>query len=155
MAMRIRPRLVSQALKMLGNEDDANDVAQDTLLRLWQMRDHLDAYRTVEGMAYVMARNLAIDRLRKPSKPRLEDAPEPVAAEVTDASLVAADVRRQLDEVMSRLVDSHRAVIRMRHIEGMEMDEIAEVLGTNPNNVRVLLTRARTRVKQIFLNQKQ
>lgn len=155
MAMKIRPRLVANAAKLLGNEDDADDVAQDTLLRLWQMRDNLDAYRTVEGLAFVMARNLALDRLRKPISSRLEDTPEPVARECTDAPLLAADIHRQLDEVMGRLVDSHRAVIRMRHIEGMEMDEIAEVLGTNPNNVRVLLSRARSRVKQIFLNQKQ
>lgn len=153
--MKIRPRLVAQAAKMLGNEDDADDVAQDTLLRLWQLRDRLDAYRTVEGMAFVMTRNLAIDRLRKPSSARLDDVHEPVASDSADAPLLSADVQHQLDDVMSRLVDSQRAVLRMRHIEGMEMEEIAEVLGTNSNNVRVLLSRARARVKQIFLNKKQ
>ncbi len=151
-AAAIRPRLVAQSARMLGNEDDADDIAQDTLLRLWQMRDRLDAYRTVEGLAFVIARNLALDRLRKPGVSRLEDAPEPIAPGSADASLAADDARRQWDEVMARLVDSHRAVIQMRHVDGMEMEDIARVLGTNANNVRVLLSRARANVKKIFLN---
>ncbi|MBQ2496333.1 MAG: hypothetical protein II521_09485, partial [Prevotella sp.] len=59
----IRPRLISQAQRYLDNTDDAEDVVQDALLRLWQMREQLRS--PLDRMAMVVTRNLAIELLRQ------------------------------------------------------------------------------------------
>ena len=155
MAKRMRPRLVAHAIGLLGNGEDADDVVQDTLLRLWQMCDELNGYKSPDGLAFVMTRNLALDRLRRPRDARLDDCPEPTVTAAPDDAMVAGDMRRQIDAVMARLSARDRAIITMRHVQGMELEDIATVLDTTPNNVRVLLCRARARVRGIFLRQPQ
>ena len=61
---RLRPAIYRTAITMTRDADTAEDIAQDTLLRLWQLRDRLDGYRSVDALAGVIARNLAIDHLR-------------------------------------------------------------------------------------------
>ena len=66
MAPRLRERIVSMVVGMSAEADSdmADDVAQDTLLKLWMMRDKLDRYRSIDSLAFVIARNRALDLLR-------------------------------------------------------------------------------------------
>ena len=59
----MRPQLINQARRYLGDTDEAEDVVQDALLRLWQMREQLSS--PLVRMAVVVTRNLAIDHLRR------------------------------------------------------------------------------------------
>lgn len=56
----MRPQLLQLAIRYLNNGDDAEDVVQDTLLKLWFLRDRLDDYRSVDSLASVITRHLAI-----------------------------------------------------------------------------------------------
>lgn len=62
-AQAVRHQLISQAQRYLGDTDEAEDVVQDALLRLWQM--HSELQTPLVRMAMVVTRNLSIDRLRK------------------------------------------------------------------------------------------
>lgn len=156
LATRLRPALRKTALGLTRDEAHADDIAQDTLLRLWQMRDRLDGYRSVEALARVIARNLSLDFLRgRHTTVSLDDLaargePEGSDAESPHALLAAAELEREVDEVLSRLAPAQQAVMRMRHTEGLEIEEIARLIGSSPANVRVLLCRARARVKTLF-----
>ena len=152
---RLRPAIYRTAITMTRDADTADDIAQDTLLRLWQLRDRLDGYRSVDALAGVIARNLAIDHLRgrgvvvslSEVDVELPDMP----GNAPDDVMISAEFAAEVDRVMSQLAPAQQAVMRMRHSEGLETEEIARIIGTTPANVRVLLCRTRARVKSLFV----
>ena len=139
----MRPQLINQARRYLGDTDEAEDVVQDALLRLWQMREQLSS--PLVRMAVVVTRNLAIDHLRRR---------RPAAS----LELVAAEEEPQVDPRTERIlaiVDTlpllQQTVLRLRHMEDMEMADIAEITGSNEVAVRKTLSRARQAVREKYL----
>ena len=142
-AQTIRLQLVNQARRYLDDIDEAEDVVQDALLRLWQMREQLSS--PLVRMAVVVTRNLAIDHLRRR---------RPAAS----LELVAAEEEPQVDERTERIlsiVDTlpplQQTVLRLRHMEDMEMADIADLTGSNEVAVRKTLSRARQAVREKYL----
>lgn len=152
-AKRLRPRLTALATRICG-ADCAEDAVQDTFLRLWDMRDRLDEYRSLDAFATVVCRNVSLDsvRARRPQT-SLEDAADFAASRATaaDAAIEAADAELTMERVMAMLSPRQRAVLELRHVEGLEIDEIARVTASTEAAVRVALCRARQRVKTLFL----
>ena len=155
MARAVRPGLVRQTFALTNDGEMAEDVAQDTLLRLWQLRERLDAYRSVESLARVIARNLALDAMRRGGRTVSLDGLPEVDAEAqaaADDAILRSEARARLDRVMASLPASQRMVLTMRHCDGLEIEEIARITCSSAANVRVLLCRARGKVKQQFMN---
>lgn len=155
MAREVRPGLVRQTFLLTNDGEMAEDVAQDTLLRLWQLRERLEAYRSVGALARVIARNLALDAMRRGGHTvSLEGLPEidAEAQAAADDAILRSEARARLDRVMAALPASQRMVMMMRHCDGLEIDEIARITCSSASNVRVLLCRARAKVKQQFIN---
>lgn len=152
-AKRLRPRLTALATRICG-ADCADDAVQDTFLRLWDLRDRLDEYRSLDAFATVVCRNVSLDsvRARRPQT-SLEDAADIAASRATaaDAAIEAADAELTMERVMAMLSPGQRAVLELRHVEGLEIDEIARVTASTEAAVRVALCRARQRVKTLFL----
>ena len=158
MAPKLRESIVAMARRMAPDGDGAalaDDVAQDTLLRLWNMRDRLDSYSSVSSLAMVMARNLTLDLLRRRSGRQavsLEGWDAPDTTPRADQTITASEDHDRLHKVIDSLPSTQQAIIRMRHLEEMEIDEIAAIIGATPASVRVMLTRARARIRDIFLS---
>lgn len=152
-AKRLRPRLTALATRICG-ADCADDAVQDTFMRLWDMRDRLDEYRSLDAFATVVCRNVSLDsvRARRPQT-SLEDAADLAASRATaaDAAIETADAELTMERVMAMLSSGQRAVLELRHVEGLEIDEIARVTASTEAAVRVALCRARQRVKTLFL----
>ena len=152
-AKRLRPRLTALATRICG-ADCAEDAVQDTFLRLWDMRDRLDEYRSLDAFATVVCRNVSLDsvRARRPQT-SLEDAADFAASRATaaDAAIEAADAELTMERVRAMISPGQRAVLELRHVEGLEIDEIARVTASTEAAVRVALCRARQRVKTLFL----
>ena len=74
LATRLRPRLIEMACRCLGNHDDADDVAQDTLLKLWSMKSRLDEYKSIDALAIVIGRHLCLDRLKRAKTQPLDES---------------------------------------------------------------------------------
>lgn len=160
MASRLRPRLRTAALRWLASApkgcDEADDVVQDTLLRLWTLRDRLDCYDNIDAVAMVTARRLAIDALRRtgcrPSERLDEDcqqaSDEMMPDEVADAGLGEA----LASQLLSKLPDRQAMIVKMRHADGLEPAEIAVLTGISEGNVRTLLSRGRQRLRQLYLS---
>ena len=144
------------ALKILGNSDDAEDVAQETLLRLWDIADRLGDYTSVKSLGMLVTRNKCIDRIRaaRPTAPLDEaDGPDDEAPP-PDHRLIEADAERTRNRLLDQLPEMQRRVITLRHVEGLDTPEIAEITGQREDAVRVTLSRARRRLKELFLNQR-
>lgn len=160
MAIPLRKRIVSMVIGLSAEADSslADDVAQDTLLKLWTIRDRLEEYRSVESLALVIARNRAIDILRETSgiTVGLEAVGEHVVStQSVEETIIRSERHDDLLGIIDSLPSVQQNVIRMRHIEGMEIEEIARITGSTPGSIRVALSRARQSIKEIFMQQQQ
>lgn len=151
---KIRPVMLTMVRKIVSDMSVAEDVTQDTFLRLWSMRGRLDGYSSVEALAMIVARNIAIDHTRA-SRPvmSIDDVHDISASSsvAADAAIIAGDTAREVDEIMASLAPGQRAIIKMKHVDGLEINEIARITGSTENSVRVTLCRARSRVKELFM----
>lgn len=143
---KISAQLHSTAKSILGSQDEAADSVQETLLRLWSIRDRLDMYESPAAVAALILRRICISavRDRKPSV-GLEEAMRIKAIEDTEP------IDPLLLVIIDKLPDREQAVLRMKHIDGLETDEIAKLTGSNQVAVRTALSRARKKVRDIYL----
>ena len=139
-AEELRIKLVRVAQKDLGNTDEAEDIAQDAMVKLWLMREQLTL--PIAGMASIVTRNLCIDALRKKHQ-TVDIAQLPDEADFSDDG----EQIEQMLKVIDSLPSTQRTILRMRHLQGMEMREIALVLGSTEVAVRKTLSRARKVVR--------
>ena len=139
-AGELRKQLVSIAHKYMGNTDEAEDIAQDAMVKLWLMREQLTL--PIAGMASIVTRNLCIDALRKKHQ-TIDIAQLPDEADFSDDG----EQIEQLMKVIDSLPSTQRTILSMRHLQGMEMREIALVLGSTEVAVRKTLSRARKVVR--------
>lgn len=140
-AEALRDHIVSIARHYLGSTDEVEDIAQDAMVKLWLM--HNDLKPPITGMASIVTRNLCIDHLRR----------KHVTIDITQLpdSEVVSDEGEQIEQmlkVIDTLPSTQRAILRMRHLEGMEMRDIAMVLGSSEVAVRKTLSRARMAVRK-------
>ena len=144
-AQRLRPRLMLTARRYLG-DDDAEDTVQDALLRLWQMVGELR--QPFDALALRLTRNLCIDKVRQ-KKPTvmLTDSGGTDQADGDDERI------ERMMAVVSTLPDLQQTILRLRHLEGMEMNEIADLTGSSEVAVRKALSRARQAVRQKYMKQ--
>ena len=144
-AQRLRPRLMLTARRYLG-DDDAEDKVQDALLRLWQMVGELR--QPFDALALRLTRNLCIDQVRR-RKPTvmLTDSGGSDQADGDDERI------ERMMAVVSTLPDLQQTILRLRHLEGMEMNEIADLTGSSEVAVRKALSRARQAVRQKYMKQ--
>ncbi len=142
---RLAPPVLGFAARMLGDQAEAEDVAQEAMLRLWKAAPGWrQGEARVSTWVYRVTRNLCIDRMRKRRMVDLEDVPEP-ADEALGASetLMQADRARALQQAMARLPERQRAAVVLRHVEGRANPEIAEVLGVSVEAVESLTARGK------------
>lgn len=139
----IRPQLLNLARRYLGDANDAEDVVQDALLRLWQMHEQLRS--PLERMALVVTRNLAIDyvRHRRPT--------ETLEFVQVDESQEDSRTERVL-RIIATFPPIQQTIIRLRHMEGWEMADIAELIGSNEVAVRKSLSRTRKAIRDKYLS---
>jgi RNA polymerase sigma-70 factor (ECF subfamily) len=144
--------------RMLPSSDDAADVTQEAFLRAYTRLDTFNLGRSFPAWLRAIASNLCIDHLRRRRSQtvsldqRLESGLEP-ADESPDASpenqlTVAEDSRRVLAAV-HQLPEKQKAVLVLRHIEGMKLNEIAEALRMPVGTVKTMLFRGRAAVREM------
>lgn len=152
-AKRMRPALLRLASRYMEDADEAEDVIQDVLLKLWFLREKLDRYRSVDALAMVITKHLCINQLRtrRMETVELQQDMQIAGSETTDQRLMEAEETREVLRVISTLPNLQQAVLRMKHIEGFEVEEIARLTGSTPIAVRTNLSRARKKVREQFI----
>jgi RNA polymerase sigma factor (sigma-70 family) len=137
----LRLQLISVAQKYLGTTDEAEDIVQDTMVKLWLMREQLVS--PISAFACMVTRNLCIDYLRRKHP----------TVDITQLSYEddLSDDGEQIEQML-RIIDSlpstQRTILQMHHLQGMKTKEIAIVLGSTEVAVRKTLSRARSMVRK-------
>lgn len=152
----LREKLINISWRMIEDRSDAEDIVQETFLKLWQIREKLDGYNSVEALAVQVVKNLALDKLKQ-HRP-----------EGTDIALLSLDsgtrnpggrIGSMHDTVarirwlISKLPSLQQTIIRMKDVEGYELAEIAEITGTQVEAVRVNLSRARKKIREQLMKE--
>ncbi|HNS17927.1 MAG TPA: RNA polymerase sigma factor [Bacteroidales bacterium] len=145
----LKDRLYRFACRILEDTEDARDMVQEVLVRLWDQKTDLRQVRSIEAYAMTMTRNVCIDWLRANGR-ILTDAPEIVMIDpVTPYDITEIrDTVKRINCLINHLPDQQRMIIHLRDIEGYDFDEIAAILGLNLNVIRVNLSRARKKIKE-------
>lgn len=143
----VRGQMFHQALTYLNQTDDAEDVVQDALAKLWQMRNRIDNVDTMTHLASVIVKNTSLNtiRNRKTSVP-IDSISNHVSQENPHLRLEEKESLQRLERIISHLPDKQRAVIHMRNFEQLSYSEIAQVLGTTESSVRAMICKARQSV---------
>lgn len=152
----LRGKLENIARRLLDNsQQDVEDVVQETFLKLWYIHEDLERYNSVEALAVQIAKHLCLNKLRADNT----HGEEPITEQTTlilngddpYRTLERKDTLNCVKQIMEQLPTLQQAILRMKHIEGFEVEEIAKLTGSTPGAVRVNLSRARKRVKELFL----
>lgn len=153
---RHQRRVFTFARYYLGNCEEAEDITQDVLLKLWRMQRKIDIAGQQAWLLKV-TRNACFDRLRRrrtAARIFVESAAESVAAGVAggdpdpEAAAAATDLRRHLQRALEQLNDPMKSIVILREVQGLRYQEIAEVLGIPLSTVRVYLHRGRRRLRE-------
>ncbi|MBP1678016.1 MAG: polymerase, sigma-24 subunit, subfamily [Bacteroidetes bacterium] len=141
------------AKSMLRNEDAARDAVQELNLKLWEKRHQLDQVDNVPAFAMRSLRNLCLDTIRQTKD---EDElsydvmyNEPNPHQQTENT----DMAQRIKSMIDHLPELQRTIIRMRDVEGMEINEIAYITNLTANAVTVNLSRARQRIREQIINE--
>ncbi|MGM9755286.1 MAG: RNA polymerase sigma factor [Parabacteroides sp.] len=148
--LSFHPKLYRIALALVESPEDAEDILQEAYTKLWSKRDSLEAVQQPEAFAVTIVRNLCLDFLRSPRTNSRSEPLETVILHCEDSPERQVETRDQLRQVVrliQELPPNQQQVIRLRGMEDCSMEEIAEITGFSPANVRTLLSRARKYIK--------
>lgn len=147
LTQRLTPRAFGHAVRLLGDQAEAEDVAQEAMMRLWKIApDWRAGQAQVSTWLFRVVANLCTDRLRKRKRGALplEDVAEP--ADPTPSVEAQMQTQSRLDALRAALADlpeRQRVAVMMRHLEGAANPEIATALGISIEAVESLTARGK------------
>lgn len=151
----MRDKMYRLAYRVVQNEEEARDVVQESLVKIWKKREKISEVDNKEAYCMTITRNMGIDKLRA-KKMQTSDIDEhyDIATKTAnpEGKLVAKDQYERLIKVVNALPENHRTVIQLRDIEGYTYKEISEMTGYSVEKVKVYLHRARTKLRHIIKN---
>lgn len=138
------------AKRLLVSSEEAEDATQEVLIRLWNKKDGLNKYNSIEALAVTMTKNYCLDQLKSKRAGNLKlvhsnysDREAGIDKQVEDK-----DSWNWVEKIMNDLPDQQRLIVQMRDVEEYEFSEIAQALEMNETAVRVALSRARKMIKE-------
>lgn len=143
------------AYTIVQDSDDAQDVVQDAVTRLWTHRHELEEVDSPDAFCIATVKHLCIDLLRARRRrpdPIADIGDEHAAPEYSADRVEDADTLRLAERMIASLPPAQQEVIRLRSHADCSVDEIAAITGYTAANVRQLLSRARRRLKQFANN---
>ena len=146
-----RSKIFHYSWLMCGSPEDAEEVAQETLLKVFENFDHLREPERVRAWVFRIAKNVCLMQRRKsvfaPEELPLEiDVPD--AGDAPDARLLDRELRAVIDRVIAELPPLYRAVVLLRDLEELSTEETAQVLDVTTDVVKTRLHRGRAAMRQ-------
>ena len=144
-------RLFRLALRITMNRAEAEDVVQDTLMKVWEQRKDWEQIKNLEAFAIATCRNRALDIVKRAGRNTASLEVVDKRQHTTDSGLQSLEAREQISlvrQIMNELPELQRTIMMLRDIEGKTYQEIAEALDISETQVKVYLHRARTKVKE-------
>ncbi len=139
------------AFILLRNEEDAADIVQDTILKLWQKHKELSRSQNHKAYCLTAARNNALSLLR--SRDICEEIPESLLApDNLHKNMESKESLEIAQRALESLPDNQREVIRLSSYMGCSNEDIAIMTGLTSVNVRALLSRGRRKIREIMID---
>lgn len=159
LTQRLLPRVLGYAARLLSDRAEAEDVAQEAMLRLWRIAaDWRQGEAQVSTWLYRVVGNLCTDRLRRRSRrgtATLDDAPEVAdASPGAEAGMIESDRMAALQDALDALPERQRQAVVLRHIEGLSNPEIAVVMEIGVEAVESLTARGKRALAALLAGQK-
>lgn len=146
-AASLRSRVISVARGYGLNADSAEDVAQDTMLKLWTIRERYSGIKQATALCVTIAKHLSVDMLRGQRCSQIDDI------KISDSQYRQPDSRLEslenemwLKMQLDRLPSKEYSVLHLRQVEHKSTEEIAAIVGISEKSVPTLLARARKKL---------
>ena len=148
MARTWREKALSTCQHYGAGQEEAEDIAQDVMLRLWQMHDELERYRSiryrsVEAIATLMAKHLLRNHQRRQPTEALDEAAIVSLSTSPHEQLEMKEDEEWLSQKLKQMPTTQRTLLYLRQVERRSHEEIATLLGIEVTSVSTLLARAR------------
>jgi RNA polymerase sigma-70 factor (ECF subfamily) len=145
-------KLFRFALRFLGNEDEAKDVVQEVLIKVWNGREKMNEVQNWEAWCMRITKNLSLDRVRTITRRQTQPIEE--GFEAREQSLTPhentelQESMQSINNMIAALPEKQRQIIHLRDVEGYSYNEICDILELDINQVKVNLFRARNAVRE-------
>ncbi len=151
----LKNKLFRLALRITLNREEAEDIVQDTMIKVWKTRDRWQELDSIEAYSLTIARNLSLDRIKKMDNQNdsLEEQTVERLDETTSTPSERMIQKDRLDivrKMINELPEKQRTCLQLRDIEGKTYKEIASILNITEEQVKVSIFRARQTIKQRF-----
>lgn len=143
------------ALRITMNRADAEDVVQETMIKVWNRRDEWDQIESMEAFCLTICRNLSLDKLR-----RMDNHAETLSASHDpqdnsyganpEEQIVQRDRVMMVRRLIEQLPEKQRSCVQLRDIEGKSYKDIATIMNISEEQVKVNIFRARQTIKEQF-----
>ena len=142
------------AFHLTGNVQDAEDLLQDTYLKLWQKRDDIREEAVNQAYLVTLMRNLLRDQQRLKhidSSAELRNELSPPNERSLEGQIAARDEASQMKSLINQLPKRDKEIIRMHLMEERTYDEIEQDTGLSQGNIRIIVMRTKQKLKQQFI----
>lgn len=152
----LKNKLYRFASGLLDDSEEAQDATQDVFLKLWNLREQIHSLNSPEAFAMTVMKNNCLDRIKARRTVSLEltkslifknseqENPEKLTEE--------RDSLMHIKRMMALLPEQQRMIMQLRDIEGYEFEEIGQALEISLNTIRVNLSRARKKIRDMYQN---
>ena len=146
----LRDGLLRYALKLTSGSPDADDLVQETMLRLWDMHPRLDRGDNLRALAVTMVRNRFYDTQRHSQHSRALTPDDDRA--IDDRRAEQRDEAQLIRIIVDHLPPLQQRLLRMKEIEGYTAEEIMHITGCSSGALRKNLSRARMKIRQEYIS---
>ena len=153
----LKNKLYRLALRITLNPAEAEDVVQETMIKVWNRREQWEQIESIEAFCLTICRNLALDKTRKitGTEQSLDtdehDTPDHSHTANPEEQAIQQDRIRLVRQLIDSLPEKQRSVMQLRDFESKSYKEIAAIMGISEEQVKVSIFRARQAIKQKYI----
>ena len=152
----LKNELFRLALRITLNRAEAEDVVQETMIKVWNRRDHWDEIESIEAFCLTICRNISLDKMKKAENQNQSlqeghDAPDLSYTSNPEEQAMQRDRIQLIRQLINHLPEKQRSCMQLRDFEGKSYKEIAQVLGISEEQVKINIFRARQTIKKKFI----
>ena len=152
----LKNELYRLALRITLNPAEAEDILQETMIKVWNRREQWDNIESIEAFCLTICRNISLDKMRKMENQNQSlsegehDAPDQSYSSNPEEQAMQQDRMQLIRQLINQLPEKQRSVMQLRDFEGKSYKEIAKVMGISEEQVKVNIFRARQTIRQKY-----
>ena len=146
-------KLYRIAYRLTQNVAESEDIVQEAFIKIWSKRNELKEVENAEAFSVIILRNMCMDYLRKTKyEHQIPYDTEMAEKESLSHQIEVQDKTVQVKNLINKLPEQQRMIMMMKHFDEYSDEEIEQITGITPGNIRVILSRARKTIREQCLN---